>query len=162
MRKAILLLFSVIVALSAQAWDRPTPGKPSRQGRRQAAEQVFPAALDTVASPDSVKVAGFEKQLRSTRESMFVTNHTARPIEWMELEVAYLDMKDRMLHKATHEVEVEIPAGETRMIDIPTFDRQQLFYYYKTGVSSRAKQATPFKVAVKVRRVCHPVNDLKE
>lgn len=159
MKRAVAIILAALVALGVWSWNRPAPGKPSRVQKKPKVEQTAVAQLDTVVKPDSVRISGFEKQLRATRETMFVTNRTQRPLEWLEIEVSYLDMKGRMLHKATHSLTVDIPPGESRLIDIPTFDRQNLFYYHRTGVSRRALQATPFKVAVEVLRICHPLND---
>ena len=82
-----LIALTMAVAASAQNYRRPTPNKPARHA---AAAQTVEIQCDTVANPpaDSVVVTGFDKQLRSKRETMFVSNHTARAITSITLRIA--------------------------------------------------------------------------
>ncbi len=142
-----------LMAAQAQDYRRPVP----KTGKAlPAALHTAKAAADTVFAPDSVTVAGFEKPLRAVRESMFVTNRTGRDIAGLAVDIVYLDMQGRMLHKATHRIDVSIPAGETRRVEITSFDRQGLFYYHLSPLPQRATRATPFKVNVSVKYVCVP------
>ena len=94
------MALTVAAAASAQNYRRPTPNKPARH----AAAQTVEIQCDTVANPpaDSVVVTGFDKQLRSKRETMFVSNHTARAITSITLRIDYFDMAGHQLHSATH------------------------------------------------------------
>lgn len=113
---------------------------------------------DTLFSPsaESVTVSGFEKTLRANKESMYVTNNTADTIEGLNLEITYSDVRGRMLHRAQHDVTALIPSGETRMVQVPSFDRQSLYYYYLSPLPKRADRATPFKVRVEIKSVIVP------
>jgi len=55
-----------------------------------------------------------------------------------------------MLHSASHNVGADIPAGETRQMSIPSWDKQFNFYYRRSATSQRAEQATPYDVSIKV------------
>ena len=55
-----------------------------------------------------------------------------------------------MLHSASHNVGADIPAGETRQMSIPSWDKQFSFYYRRSTTSQRAEQATPYDVSIKV------------
>lgn len=133
--------------------------KPVGNARKAVVQAPAPTPVaDTVAvDSGAVVIAGFEKGLRAVRESMFVTNRSGRDISAIWLTITYKDMDDRMLHKASHTVEIDIPAGETRMVEVPTFDRQNLFYYHLSPLPPRAKHATPFKVWAEVEKVTHPI-----
>ena len=64
---------------------------------------------NSLSGPDSVEVAGFEKTLRATKESMIVTNNTSHEITAIGLDITYLDMKGRMLHRTTRSI--QLPEG---------------------------------------------------
>lgn len=137
----------------AQNLRRPSP-------QRHAPRVTAAAAVsyDTVTAPpaDTIAVAGFEKLYRATRETMFVTNHSSRPVTTLGLDITYRDLSGRMLHRAVSEVQVAVPAGETRRVSVPSFDSSGLFYYRLSPRPVRAAQATPFDVEVKVTYITHP------
>lgn len=154
MRGTLLILaVAVTAAAHCQDYRRATP---RRQARARMETRAALPASDTVFAPDSVTAAGFEKPLRAVRESMFITNSTGRPVESLSIEITYLDMQGRQLHKVSHEVSTDIPPGETRRVEVPSFDRQGLFYYHLSPLPARATRATPFRADVKVRYICHP------
>ena len=150
-----LIALTMAVAASAQNYRRPTPNKPARHA---VAAQTVEIQCDTVANPpaDSVVVTGFDKQLRSKRETMFVSNHTARTITSITLRIDYFDMAGHQLHSATHSTSVDLPPGQTRQIEVPAFDRTDRFYYHLSPAPTRAQQATPFTVTVTVLQITHP------
>ena len=139
----------------AQNYTRPVPGKVQRSQRKTVSAEIV---YDTVSAPaaDSIPLAGVEKPLRSVRERLFVTNNTSRPIVGVTIEVTYFDMHGNMMHKVDRDISVTLPAGETRRVEFPSFDRQQLFYYHLSPLPRGAVQATPFEVSVKVLDIIHP------
>lgn len=149
-------MLAVALSAAAQNYRRPTPSQ-SNHHAADAAQSVQ-IQCDTVANPavDSVVVTGFDKQLRSKRETMFVSNHTARPITSITLRIDYFDMAGRQLHSATHSTSVDLPPGQTRQIEVPAFDRTDRFYYHLSPAPTRAQQATPFTVTVYVLQITHP------
>lgn len=90
-----------------------------------------PAPFDTVrADTATVGLSGYEKTLRATKETVFVSNLSDnREIVGIIFTVTYLDNSGRILHRRRVEAHPEIPAGETRRLDFPTWDRQMTFYY---------------------------------
>lgn len=87
--------------------------------------------FDTVrASGEDVLFSGYEKILRATRETVFVSNLSdSCEIGGIIFTVTYLDSSGRILHRRRVEAHPGIPAGETRRVDFPTWDRQMTFYY---------------------------------
>lgn len=158
------VITAVTAAVISMAAFGGTPfTKPARPGRAPGTERMSKAAkrvspYDTVRTPaaDSIVVAGFEKTLRSNRESMYVSNRTSSPIEGLGIDITYLDMKGRMLHRSSHDISETVPAGETRLVDLLSFDRQGLYYYHLSPVPSRASRATPFQVKVAVSYILIP------
>lgn len=165
MKVRIFILISIVLAMALHSEARK--GKKPDPSRRSVARVTAKVAAETVNSDtivfppsDSVVVAGYEKTLRSTTESMIVSNHTSHDIRSLGLDICYMDMSDRMLHRVSREVSPEdgIPSGESRMVSVPSFDRQGLFYYHRSPRPKRAARATPFKVNVKIRYICIPSN----
>lgn len=103
--------------------------------------------LDTLREPSaaSVSVSGYDKPLRTPRETMLVTNSTGSEIRTLALTVTYLDMQGRQLHRRTDTIPAIIPSGETRMIHLSTWDTQHS-YYYHLGRHPRTANVTPYDV----------------
>ncbi|MDE6578040.1 MAG: hypothetical protein K2J82_06835 [Muribaculaceae bacterium] len=104
---------------------------------------------DSLASfnPQNITFAGYDKQVSSRRESFHIVNSSSFTLRKALLKINYLDMQGRMLHSRTATVNCYIPAGETRKVDIPTWDTQFTFYYYLSNEPRRV--ATPYKVELR-------------
>lgn len=150
MRAAVLTFAALcMLACAAQNLTRRLPAQARRPAPTvRAAEPV----CDTLRGPEcrALQVSGFDKPLRAVRESMFVTNTSADSVAGFGIEITYSDMRGRQLHKASHDVSTEIPAGETRRVEVRSFDRSGLFHYRLSPAGRRAAQATPFDVRVRV------------
>lgn len=144
---AAILLFSITLAGSLSAQRHNTIRKGLKVDRGVLTSGVISDALDTVAaSVDSVKFTGYEKTLRATRETVFVTNLAAREIDRLIFTVTYLDTQGRVLHRARKNLYGGIPPGETRKMDFPTWDRQFAFYYI--GSPRPRVSARPYNVRI--------------
>lgn len=160
--RRLLLILAILAALTPAAVEAGKPHHPSppRAGRKAVPRTTRPPVIvyDTVSgcATDSVTVSGFEKAQKASRESMMITNGCSRACSATGIEITYKDMQGRMLHKAVREVAEVIPPGETRMVSVPSFDRQNLFYYHLSPRQARAAQATPFDVEVRVIYLCYP------
>ena len=136
----VILLISVF---STSLWAEKTTRK--RLKPKEDVVETIVEKCDTVA-PDTTKImiAGYDKPHTSRRETFFVTNGYDRDIVAIDIKLVYYDMSGRQLHAVQRVVECDIPAGETRQVDIPSWDKQFGFYYYQSPRPRR--QATPFKV----------------
>ena len=101
--------------------------------------------MDSLANvySDSIRFSGFDKIASSKKESVFVSNNSL-----LLLTISYHDLEGRQLHSQTVKINTDLPAGETRKIDFPSFDTQGAFYYYKSNAPRR--RATPFKVKIQL------------
>ena len=105
-------------------------------------------ACDTVVTtPGQITVSGYDKPLRSYGESFFVTNATRQRLSAVVLDIQYLDLQGRQLHNRRVTVAADIPAGETRRVDISSWDKRQTFYYH-LGPKPRTRGVTPFAVRI--------------
>lgn len=110
------------------------------------------AAYDTVATAtDSAMFAfsGYEKTLRSSTESFFVTNRSDSVVSHLSVMITYLDMKGRTLDSRTVESDIDLQPQTTRRIDIRSWDRQKVFYYHLSPVP-RTATATPYRVDIRL------------
>lgn len=122
-------------------------------------------ASDTVvATAGQITVSGYDKPLRSYGESFFVTNATRRRFSAVVLDIQYLDLQGRQLHNRRVTVATDIPAGETRRVDISSWDKRRTFYYH-LGPKPRTRGVTPFAVRIDpvafvVRRPAEPADSI--
>lgn len=104
--------------------------------------------IDSVpASKGVVRFSGYEKTLRSTRETVFVTNLSSREMEGVIFTITYKDASGRQLHQARRVAHVGIPVGETRRVDFPSWDKQFTFYY--VGSPRPRVSSIPYDVEIR-------------
>lgn len=155
--KRLLILFAVVIATATTAFaDRTTRGK-LKVANRRSVTTVVGAVNDTVVpSAGMIIVSGFDKPLRSYRESVFITNRSRRRLTGVKLTISYLDADGRLLHRAVQSLSTDIPAGETRQLTFPSWDRQQAFYY-ELSSKPRRSDGTPFSVAITADAAIFPI-----
>ena len=107
---------------------------------------LLPDGRQALFCPDSVSFAGYEKEANASTESFLVINHTPTNLSAIKIKIIYTDLRDRMLHTRTLTQPCFIPAGETRKIDIKSWDKQHTYFYY-LGNEPR-KVATPYKTQI--------------
>lgn len=154
-----LLPFLLILAGLAAGAQNTNRGKLRPLPEPSAREVAEPAvAYDTIASPKAhlVDLNGYDKPLRSRRETFFATNNGPVPVAGLALTLTYFDSSNRMLHKVPARVNVDIPSGETRQVSLKSWDTQQAFYYVRSAVPARTSQATPFDVTISVDTIFCP------
>lgn len=144
------LIIAAIALLAVSAAAQRTTRARLQNGAADA--QPAPAECTVIAapSPQYVSVSGYDKPLRSRRETFFVTNNGDTPIEGIAFTINYFDSNNRQLHAASHNVSVQIPPSETRQVNIKSWDSQQSFYYTRSTAPARADQATPYDVKITV------------
>ena len=156
-----LLLALVLIALCASTMDART--KTTRKNLRslevpvavmESDDGLLPDSLDGV-DPNAVSLKGYSKRASDTKESFFITNNTKQRMSAARLLLRYTTMQGEMLTQRTVTVPVSLKPGETKLVEVKSFDVQRLFYYY-AGPQPR-KQATPFKVAFRLTGYDVPV-----
>ena len=156
-----LLLALVLIALCASTMDART--KTTRKNLRslevpvavmESDDGLLPDSLDGV-DPHAVSLKGYSKRASDAKESFFITNNTKQRMSAVRLLLRYTTMQGEMLTQRTVTVPVSLKPGETKLVEVKSFDVQRLFYYY-AGPQPR-KQATPFKVAFRLTGYDVPV-----
>lgn len=81
---------------------------------------------------NQVTFSGFDKTIKSSKESFFIKNNTDRTLNGIVVSIDYRMPDGRQLTKRLLRLACDIPAGETRKADIPTFDCQHSYYYLRS------------------------------
>lgn len=102
-------------------------------------------------SDNAITFSGFEKTLRATRESVFVTNSLNDTVSSLKFDIEYSDVEGNQLHRLTRSVNQIIPPGETRQLSFRTWDSQHAFYYEMSPPGRGALRATPFRVKIQLQ-----------
>lgn len=122
------------------------------RNNRQPSESCITLNADSSSFNEKIKPAirfyGFDKTVGSNMESFFISNGLDLPIEGMELDIIYSDMKGRQLHRRKVRLDNAIPSGETIRQDIKSWDTQKSFYFYQSAKPKR--QATPFNAKIEL------------
>lgn len=119
-------------------------------------DALHPDSLEAI-DPNAVSLKGYSKRASDAKESFFITNNTAHRMSAVRLLLRYTTMNGEMLTQRTVNVPVSLKPGETKLVEVKSFDVQRLFYYY-AGPKPR-KQATPFKVAFRLTGYDIPVGN---
>ena len=88
--------------------------------------------------------SGYDKEAGSNNESFILTNSGNSTLSGFKVKIDYLDLQKRMLHSREVIKPCLIPPGESRRIDIKSWDTQHVYYYYLGNEPRRV--ATPYMV----------------
>lgn len=120
---------------------------------------ITSVAVDTLPDPSGIIVTGFDKPLRSSKETFFIVNNSEREIKGVNLLLTYSDMSGHQIHKRSEFIACSIYPGDTCYLDIPSWDRQKAFYFHRNPPYRPRTSATPFDVAIQVEYVLCPQTD---
>lgn len=145
--KSLLPLIVLIITLTAPA---AMAQRTTRRHLKPRITAVTPTDSTTTIVPGAgdFSINGFDKPMGSTKETFHFTNNLPSTITKVFLTITYLDTARRQLHKASRSFNASLPPGETTLVTLPSFDRQNSFYYH---LSRKPRtQATPFDVVITV------------
>ncbi len=143
MRYFLLLSAMVLLTLSAYPRKQATT---RHVNKSEAAYRLSYPTNDTITVTDAeVRLSGYDKPLRATRESLFVTSSLSDTIHALRLRLDYYDMSGRRLHSRDIDIKADIPPSETRSVNFKSWDTQKSFYYH-LGAKPRSGTATPYDV----------------
>lgn len=143
MKRIALIAIMLCVVFCAFARRQKT----TRPGLRTEATRVE-EPFDTLRSDSLVIISGYEKMLRSSSESLLITNLSADTIECVGLTIEYFDSRHRQLHKRSVNIRATVPPSETRMASFPAWDKQKVWYYTLSAPARTSAPASPFTVSI--------------
>jgi len=153
--KSLLLSLTLLLAVPyLHAQDTTRRGLRAKKADKElaAAPAVTASFTDTIVMPKAhtLDISGYDKPLRSRRETFFASNNADASVEAISFTVTYFDRSNRQLHKRAERIDISIPAGETRQVSFKSWDTQLAFYYINSPVPARAQQATPYEVKISI------------
>lgn len=96
-----------------------------------------------------ISVAGYDKPLRSSKETFFISNHTTMDLSGIRIRLEYFDTHGRTLHQRELYLPIDLPSGATRQTSIRSWDIQKSFYY-RLSSRPRRSDGTEYDVRVTV------------
>lgn len=115
---------------------------------------------DIVLTPDSAEFAdiakkvnflAYDKKASSAKETFFVDNNSSDDIICLDIEISYYTNSGKLIHKREETLTEIFPSGESRKVDIASWDTQKSFHYHKSTPSK--KGSTPYSVKIRVLRI---------
>lgn len=158
LRQAALALTALsALSMVAPSWGRKVATtRPVKAPRTAKGAANVAVTVDTIAASDStMRLAGYDKPLRSRHETIFATSLVDDTVCGLTFTVTYMDMQGRTLHEREVTVSALIPPRATRKLDFPSWDRQQTFYYY-LGTKPRSSATIPYDVTMRMRALLKP------
>lgn len=151
-RLAILLALALSAAGSVTASAQRQLTTRKRLHAVTAVDRDDALSVDTVINPEGFALSGYDKPLRSSRETIFVTNGSDTDVTGLEIEITYHDMDGRQLHQRVVRIDTDLPRAATRKLDFKSWDEQQSFYY-ANGTQRPRRRAFPYTVTARVTAV---------
>lgn len=95
-----------------------------------------------------VQFYGYEKKQSSTKETLFIANRSDSSFSEIHFTIDYFDTSNRKIHSRSVKQNLQLSPGDTRRIDIRSWDTQRSYYYL--GGAAPRKSATPYTVKVSI------------
>lgn len=80
-------------------------------------------------------MASYEQRWLDNEATIALTNNTSEPIHNVAFLISYLNMKGKQLDYKEFYYNIEIAPGMTKSLDIPAFNHDRMYHYYKTPES---------------------------
>ena len=133
----LLLIMAIAMLAVTSAHARKQSTTRNVRHATTALLQVGPSRDTIAVTGTAVRLSGYDKPLRATRESMFVTSSLDDTIRALRV------------HSRDVDITADIPPADTRCVDFKSRDTQKSFYYH-LGPKPRRGTATPYKVEAHV------------
>lgn len=155
MRRLIYIILMLAVVTVAVGRKVKVPSAQTRQV--PPAVRVATFTVDSASNEDGITLndvtfSRFDKPYDSTHESFLCLNSSNRRLVGMSVRIDYMLTDGTRIHSRTVKLDCDIPAGETRLVTTPSFDRQQSYRYVGSRVPPR-RGATPFDVRMTAVRL---------
>lgn len=154
MRMSVVFILAVWLCCGNAFCDTRTTRGKLKAVKEKTESIAWNADTASVLSSDSIMVAGYDKALRSNKESFRVINRYVKAVVSLEVDIVYRDAKSgNMLHARKVFLNCNIPSGETRQLEWSAWDRQNRYYYRDTRVIPRSPKAVAYEVSIYPRNV---------
>lgn len=151
---ALFVLLTMTAALFCAAQYTTRPDLQPQPAVTSPAAAADTAVADTLRGEQAqaiVTVTGYEKPLRSTKETVLIRLSDDAPVlSAVVLDIEYRDMSGNALHRRSVTLPISQEAGQTRMHVFRSWDVNRVFYYHLNRPPRTTAQGTPYKIAMTV------------
>lgn len=107
---------------------------------------VSAASNDTL---NAVTMVSYEQSWLDSEGTLALRNNTGNTIHNVAYRIIYLDMKGNQLDYQDYTSDVEIEPGMTKKVNIPAYEHDRYYSYYKSEAAYSRKH--PFKIKFKMK-----------
>lgn len=93
---------------------------------------VIPTSAGSSKSADAVSMISYEQSWLDSRGTLALKNNLSGDINSIVFRIQYLDMSGNPLDYADYTKEIHIAPGMTKKVDIPAYEHDRFYHYYKT------------------------------
>lgn len=93
---------------------------------------VIPTSAGSSKSADAVSMISYEQSWLDSRGTLALKNNLSEDINSIVFRIQYLDMSGNPLDYADYTKEIHIAPGMTKKVDIPAYEHDRFYHYYKT------------------------------
>lgn len=90
---------------------------------------IFALANNTA---DAITMVSYEQSWLDSRGTLALRNNTSEEIHNVSFQITYLDMSENPLDYEEFTKSISIAPGMTRKVDIPAYEHNRNYHYYKT------------------------------
>lgn len=130
----------------------PQKPKPDAEDKYRVVNLRSDCTIQSDTIFNKITVTGYDKKSTSSKESFFIINESGEDLAGLEIEILYLTLDGRQLHKRKEKLSRTVPAGETIKMDIDGWDSQHSFHY-RLSDSPKRRQSIPYEVKIKPVRL---------
>lgn len=96
---------------------------------------------------DAVSMVSYEQGWLDSEGTIALHNNTSKEIDKVEFQILYFDMNGKQLDYATFKSDKDIEPGMTKKIDIPAYEHDRNYSYYR----SEAMSSSPHKFKIEFK-----------
>ena len=113
-------------------------------------------ATDKADLNDAVSMVSYEQRWLDYNGTIALKNNTDTDIHNVNFIITYLDMSDQPLDYEEYTVEVDIAPGMTKKVDIPAYEHDRSYSYYKSEASPSEPHRFKIKYELKGYNIQNP------
>ena len=110
---------------------------------------MSPAIAQDKGLSNAVTMVSYEQGWLDSRGTLALKNNTNEGIHNVSFQITYLDMSGNPLDYEVYTKDIEIAPGMTRKVDIPAYEYDRSYHYYKS--ENRPGGSPSFKVKFELK-----------
>ena len=97
---------------------------------------------------DNLIFLAYDKKTSASKETFFIENKSDSDLKSLNIEISYFTSDGKLIHRRETSLDGDFRSGETRKVDISSWDTQKSYHYIHSAASK--KGSTPYSVRIRV------------